>query len=363
MRNSIRYISAAAVFFLTAAVLVAITTPLSVDERASGILVQQYENIGTLDSDDTVVYDKVTPDYVLTYAENQIEEYPTTQAGYRFAQLVNIKSHGKIQVRIYADSELGDEASAVEQLRMGGVDLARVSLSLVSNYNKESVALMMPYIYRDADHMWAILGGEIGERMMDGFDGSGFTALSWFDAGVRSLYFRTPVQNMTDLKGLWIRVQDNALMQDMIRQIGAEPVTMDYEEVYSALDQETIDGAENNWPSYVAMAHDKVAPYYLEDAHMRVPELQILSDVTAEALGEENVGILRTCAEEAADYERYLWKNYEAQAREDAIAAGATRIALTNEEKQEFIDAVEPLYEQYCGEFMDLVDEIRSTQP
>lgn len=362
MRNRTGLIGAAAICFLAAAALVAIALPLNINEKASGILVQSYAQIGTLDNDDTLIYDKVTPDYVLTYAENQTEDYPTTQAGYRFAQLVNIKSHGRIQVRVYADAALGDEAATVEQLRMGGIDLARVSLSLVSDYNEESIALMMPYIYRDADHMWAVLGGVIGDRVMAGFAGSGLTPLSWFDAGVRSLYFATPVQNMTDMEGLRIRVQNNALMKDVIRQLGAEPVTMDYEEVYSALEQETIDGAENNWPSYVAMSHDKVAPYYMEDAHMRIPELQILSDVTAEALGEENVAILRSCAEAAADYERYLWNQYETQAREDAIAGGTTRIALTEEEEQAFVDAAQPLYERYCGAFMDLVEEIRDTR-
>ena len=90
-----------------------------------------YEDIPTLNNDQAVVYKDVTPDFVLTYAENQTEDYPTTQAGYRFAQLVNLRSRGKIQVRLHADAVLGDEASTVKQLRIGGIDLVRVSMSTV----------------------------------------------------------------------------------------------------------------------------------------------------------------------------------------------------------------------------------------
>lgn len=362
MSSKRHFIIAAAGFFIAAAVVAAINAPLNVDEKASTLLVTRYADIGTLDNDETVVYDNVTPDYVLTYADNQTENYPTTQAGYRFAQLVNIRTHGRIQVRVYADAQLGEEGSVIEQLRMGGVDMARVSLALVTGDNEESVALMLPYIYRDADHMWAVLGSDIGDQILAGFDGAGYTPLSWFDAGIRSLYFRTPVQNMTDLAGLRIRVQDNALLKDVVRAFGAEPVPMDYEEVYSALEQGRIDGADNNWPSYVSMAHNKVAPYFVEDAHMRIPEMQLLSDVTAETIGEKNVEILRTCAEEASEYERYLWENYEREARQEALDAGTTLISLSEEERQEFVDAVTPLYEKYCGDNMDLVYKIRETR-
>lgn len=327
-------------------------------ERVEAILAEEYADIPMLDNESATVYDHVTPTYVLTYAENQIEEYPTTQAGYRFAQLVNIRTRGRIRVRLYTDAELGDEASTIDQLRIGGIDLVRVSLAAITDYNKESVALMMPYIYRDSDHMWAVLDGEIGDRVKEGFAGSGFTALSWFDAGVRNLYFRKAVNCLEDMEGLRVRVQPYRLMEDMISAFGATPVPIEYEDVYSSLEQGSVDGAENSWSSYESMAHKEVAMYYVQDEHMRIPELMLVSDVTASQLGDEDMEIIRECAQEAAGYERYLWARHE----ESANRAGTIVITLSAEHRAEFEAAVQPLYAQYCAGFEDLIEEIRNTK-
>lgn len=358
-RAATNYIAAAAACFLSAALLVGCRQSGSDRERAATVLSQRYEEIPNLDNDDTVLYDDVTPEFVLTYAENQTEDYPTTQAAYRFAQLVNIRTEGRIQILVYADAALGDELSTIAQLRIGGIDFTRVSLSLLTDYNKESIALMMPYIYRDCDHMWAVLTSDIGTRMLEGFSGSGFTPLAWYDAGVRNLYFRTPVQNMTDMQGLRIRVQSSAIMEDMIREFGAIPVPTDYESVYSSLELENVDGAENSWSSYDAMAHNEVASYFMLDEHMRIPEMQLISDITVSQIGDADMEIIRQCADDAAGYERYLWESYVQEAELRAVRDGTTIVSLTDDERQEFVTAVQPLYEKYCGDFLDLVEEIK----
>jgi tripartite ATP-independent transporter DctP family solute receptor len=320
-----------------------------------------YEDIPTLNNDQAVVYKDVTPDFVLTYAENQTEDYPTTQAGYRFAQLVNLRSRGKIQVRLHADAVLGDEASTVKQLRIGGIDLVRVSMSTVVGYHPESTVLMLPYIYRDSEHMWNVLDGEIGREVADGFTGMGFTPLAYFDAGVRNFYFRAPVHSAEELQGLQIRVQPSGLMQDMVKSLGASPVVVAYENVYAALDKGTVDGAENNWSSYVAMRHYETAPYFVEDEHVRVPEMLLLSDVARGKLGEDHMKVIAQSAADAGHYERYLWKIYEEKSRQRALNQGVTVISLSEEEKGKFRDAVSPLYEKYCGDYMDLVNQIEQT--
>lgn len=353
------YIVAAAVGILSAALLAGCQQTVSNEEQAASVLALAYEEIPELGDADTVIYDDVTPEFVLTYAENQNEDYPTTQAGYRFAQLVNIRSEGRIQILVYADAALGDESSMVARLRTGGIDFARVGLVVIRDNNEESTALMMPYVYRDSDHMWAVLNSEIGDRVMAGFQNCGFTPLSWFDAGVRNLYFRIPIHNLDEMQGLRIRVQPFALMEDMIREFGAVPVPTEYEEVYSSLELENVDGAENNWSSYDAMAHNEIARYYMTDEHMRIPEMQLISDVTASQLSAADMAIIRESAADAADYERYLWSIYEQEAEERATREGTTVMTLSAEEKQAFIDAVAPLYDKYCGDYMDLIQEIR----
>lgn len=313
-----------------------------------------------LTNETAVVYD-VTPEYVFTYAENQTEDYPTTQGAYRFAQLVNERTQGRIQIRVYANAELGDEQSTIEQLRFGGIDFVRCSMSTMSPYSDMSNVLMLPYLYRDADHMWAVLEGEIGQQVSDSFVDDGIIPLSFYDAGVRNFYFKSPVRSIEDMQGLVVRVQPNAMMEDMVKLLGASALPVAYENVYSSIQQGDADGAENNWSSYDAMKHNEVAPYYLLDEHMRVPEMQMVSRVTWDLLPEEDRRIIEACALESAEYERMLWSAHEEEARQRVLSQGCTEISLTGEEKKKFHDAMEPLYIKYCEKYMDLVKQIRET--
>ena len=313
-----------------------------------------------LTNESAIVYN-VTPEYVFTYAENQTEDYPTTQGAYRFAQLVNKRTQGRIQIRVYANAQLGDETSTLEQLRFGGLDFARCSLSTMTAYSEMSNALMLPYLYRDADHMWAVLEGEIGRKISDSFIETGLVPLSWYDAGVRNFYFTKPVSTLDEMQGLVIRVQPVEMMEDMIRLLGASALPVSYENVYSAIQRGEADGAENNWSSYDAMHHNEVAPYYLLDEHMRVPESQIVSAVTWDLLSVEDRQIIKECSALSADYERMLWSAREDEARARVMESGCTEITLSEDEKKKFRDAMEPLYKKYCGDYMDLVDQIRQT--
>lgn len=302
------------------------------------------------------------PEYILTYAENQNEDYPTTKGALYFSEMVEKRTDGRIRIRVYSDGQLGSEEDIVKQLTFGGVDMMRASDAILADYSELAMVIMMPYLYRSSEHMWAVLDGEIGDEVKDSFADSGLCALSWYDAGVRCFYTVDPVDSLEDLQGLKIRVQNSQLVKDMITSLGAEPVALDYGEVYSAIEQGEVDGAENNWPSYVSMDHYRIAPYFLLDEHLRIPELQLISADTMNRLSETDQNILRECAEESALYERKLWAETEVNAREDALQGGATETQLSDEEKQKFRDAVEPLYQKYCGDHMDLVERIRNTE-
>ncbi len=301
----------------------------------------------------------VVPEYVFTYAENQTSDYPTTQAARYFAKLVSQETDGRIEIRVYPRAELGDEKSSIEQLCYGGIDFARGSLGSMSDYSEESVVLQMPYLYKSANHMWKVLDGEIGGRIKESFRDSGIMALTWFDAGVRNFYtIDKPIKCLEDIKGLKIRVQQSELAEDMVTALGAEPVPIVYEDVEQALQTHEVDGAENNWSSYEAMGHNAYAGYYCLDEHMRVPELLIMSEVTWNKMTSADQNIILKCALEAGDYERALWKRREDSSRDKCINAGTVEIALSDDEKQRFRDAVDDLYTEYCSDHMDLVKAI-----
>lgn len=200
----------------------------------------------------------VAPEYVLTYAENQAENYPTTQGAYRFAELVYERTGGRIKIVVHPNAELGDEVSVIDQLRFGGIDFTRTSIMTVSDIAPEFNVLQLPYLYRDSEHMWQVLDGEIGQEFMGYLDGYDMVGLSWYDAGARNFYtVKQKITRVEDLRGLKIRVAESKMMEAWIGELGAEAVPMAFSDVYSALETGRIDGAENNWPSYASMSHNK----------------------------------------------------------------------------------------------------------
>lgn len=309
-------------------------------------------------ADDT---QETVPEFVLTYAENQPEGYPTVLGAQRFAELVREQTGGKVVIQVKYGGEFGSESEVLSQMAFGGIDFARVSLAELSDEIPKLNVLQLPFLYEDAAHMWRILDGEIGSEFLEVFSEAELVGLSWYDAGARCFYTDVgPIRTANDMTGLSVRVQDSQMVMDMVTLLGAEPVTFPYSDVYYAFEMEKIDAAENNWPAYHILEHYKVAPYYTVDQHSRVPEIQLASLRTWNKLPEAYREIITECALESAQYQRALWQEQESMYRADALEAGCVEIVLTSEERDAFQRMMEPLYEQYCSEYMELVDQIQN---
>ncbi len=299
------------------------------------------------------------PEYVFFYAENQIADYPTTLGALRFAELVQERTQGRIHIIVESEAKLGAESEVLEQIQYGGIAFARISLSQIAEQVPEMNVLQLPYLYRDSEHMWRVLDGEIGDDFLQKVSPYGYIGLSWYDAGARNFYsVDKPITCLEDFQGMTIRVQESDMMVDMVEALGAKAVKIAYSAVYSALQRQTIDGAENNWPSYEAMNHYEVAPYFTVDEHTRVPEMQICSAYVWEQLSEEDRKIIRECAQESAEYERELWRDREETARQTAIENGTQVIRLSPEEKERFRNAMSGIYEEYCADSTELIQTI-----
>lgn len=301
------------------------------------------------------------PELILRYAENQPEDYPTTKAALAFAEMVAQRTDGRVKVVVYSGGELGAELSVIEQMQFGGIDFARVSLSQLAGLLENLSVLQLPYLYEDAKQMWRVLDGNIGDGFLSTLENVDLVGLSWFDAGVRSFYTREKAAALVDLQGKVIRVQESDMMSEMVSDMGAVPVQVVYSQVYAALHNGRIDGAENNWPSYEAMGHYEVAPYFLKNEHTRVPEIQIASRAALEKLAgldSSFPGIVRGCARDSANVERRLWAEREAQAEEDMRAWGVEVTTLSEAEMQKFRAAVRPMYERFA-EQAELIRQIQ----
>lgn len=208
-----------------------------------------------------------------------------------------------------------------------------------------------------------MLDGSIGDDFLDLLDEMDLVGLSWFDAGVRSFYTREKVTNLEQLQELTLRVQESDMMSEMITDLGAKPVQVVYSQVYAALHNGQIDGAENNWPSYDAMGHYEVAPYFLQDEHTRVPEIQLASTAAIEkleALDPSYPEVLRTCARESARTERRLWAEREARSEKELREWGVEVTTLPDAEKQKFRAAVQPLYDRFADQ-AELLERIKES--
>ena len=164
------------------------------------------------------------------------------------------------------------------------------------------------------------------------------------------------------MKHLRIRVQESDFLSRMVSLWGAVPEKISYEAVYSALQTGKIDGAENNWPSYEATGHYEVAPYYLLDAHSRLPEVQLISRNAMEeitALGDGYMDIVLQCAAESAQYERELWKERESRSETIVRESGCIVTELSEDERKRFQDAVAPIYEEFSGEMAEMIRRIQ----
>lgn len=302
----------------------------------------------------------VVPEFVLTYAENQAEEYPTTLAAVEFARLVEERTAGKVVIQVVPGGEFGTNQEVIAQMSFGGVDFTSVSISAVSDEFPILNVLQLPYLFRNSTHMWRILDGQIGTDFLEVFSEGDLVGLSWYDAGARSFYCTEPILNASDLQGKVIRVQNSQMMFDMVTMLGAEPVNIAYSDVYAAFETEQIDVAENNWPSYQSQRHYRCAPFYTIDQHTRVPDVQLVSKRTWEQLPDDYREIIRECAREAALYQRELWVEQERRAQALALVHGTQAIQLSDQQIMEFRRLVEPLYEQYCSEYMDLIARIQA---
>lgn len=285
---------------------------------------------------------------VLRLADNQPDGYPTVIGDLEFARLVNERSNGRIKIEVYNNGQLGDEKSAIEQVQFGGIDFTRVSISPLSNFNPLLNALQMPYLYRDADHMWKVLNGEIGEYFLNSMTDHGFVGLVYYDSGARNFYNSVkPIYTVADLKGMKIRVQESSLMMGLVSALGAVPTPLPYGDVYSALQTKVIDGAENNWPSYDTSSHFEVAKYYSLDQHTRVPEMIVASKITMDKLSAADQELIKQAARDSAPAQIKAWADFEKKSEAKVVAAGSQINKINNQ--AEFSAAMAPLYESFLN--------------
>jgi tripartite ATP-independent transporter DctP family solute receptor len=296
-------------------------------------------------------------------ADTQAEDYPTVQALVFMGQLVNEKTGGRHRIRVFHSRQLGEEKETIEQTRVGAIDLNRTNVAPIGSFVPEANVLALPFLFRSMDHLYRVLDGPIGDDVLASFAPHGFVGLTFYDSGARSIYNSLrPVRSLADLKGMRLRVQQSDLMISMIRALGAEPVALPYGQVLTGLTTKLIDGAENNWPSYVTTNHFMAARYYTVTEHTMSPEVLVMSRKAWESLDQADQTIFREAARESGRFMRQQWKEWEERAREQAERAGS--VIVTDIDKKPFMDAMSGIYDKLLDDpkLKELVDRIRHVE-
>jgi len=275
----------------------------------------------------------------LRAADTQNEDYPTVQALRFMGRVVSERSSGRHQIKVFHSRQLGEEKETLEQTRAGAIDLNRTNVALLGNIVPSMNVLAMPFLFRSIEHMQKVLDGPIGAEILSSFEPYGFVGLAFYDSGARSIYNNVrPVRSLADIKGLRIRVQQSEQMSEMIRSLGAAPVELPYGQVLTGLVTKLIDGAENNWPSFVTTDHYKHAGYYTLTEHTMSPEVLVMSHKVWATLSAEDRKIFREAALRSSQFMREKWRDLEEQSRKQAEDAGV--IIVTDIDKKPFEQAM-----------------------
>lgn len=278
------------------------------------------------------------------------------------AELVREKSAGQMDIEIYPSGQLGSERQCLELLQIGSLGMTKVSASVMENFAPNLKVFSLPYIFRDKAHAFAVLDGPIGKDLLVQSDQFWLRGLTYFDAGYRSFYTKAkPINEPSDLKGLKIRVQESQTSMNMIRAMGGSPTPISWGELYTALQQGVVDGAENNPPSFYTSRHYEVCKYYTINEHTAVPDILVIGTVAWNRLTPQEQQWLQESADEATDYQRKLWAEAETEALAEVKKAG---VEISYPDKTAFAKEVQSLYESYKSEpeVYDLIQNIKAVQ-
>lgn len=292
-----------------------------------------------------------------------VEGYPTAQGLRSFEEQVRgdagLAPH--IALDLQLGGVLGNEKESLEKLGFGAVQMACTSVAPLAEFSPTIGVLTLPYLFRDAEHMWQVLDGPLGDELLASLEPSGFVGLAWYDAGARSFYNRErPIRRLDDLAGLKIRVQKSEIMRRMVEALGASPVSLGFKEVYTNLYTGSIDGAENNLPSYRSERHFEVAGFYSFDRHSMIPDVLLVQSQAFDALNDEQQAALRRAAVASSRAQRQFWQQYETEARRAVEAAGSEIFEV--DDVSEFQRAVQPLYDELGGNYGDWIERIRAVR-
>lgn len=288
---------------------------------------------------------------VLRMSFVNVKEHPHGVGAERFAELVNKKSSGKLQVRLYPGGTLGSDMQMISSLQGGTVDLSVMVPGALTGVSKEFGLFDLPFMFLSAAEADAVLDGPFGTKLMDILPGKGLVGLSFWDHGFRNFTnSKKPIATVEDLQGMKVRVQQIPIYIDLMRVLGANPVPLSFPELYGALESRTVDGQENPLTSIVGSRLHEAQKFLSITRHTYNPLLVVGSKRSWDKLSEADRKVLLEAANEAKPYQRQFSRDAEAKALATIQAAGLKVNELAPAEIERMHQKVQPVADKFAAE-------------
>ncbi|GAD80369.1 TRAP transporter substrate-binding protein [Vibrio ezurae] len=284
-------------------------------------------------------------------------EHPVHKSLTWFSKEVSKRTH--MRVKVYPNLTLGNEESTLQMVQNGTLAFAKVGGGLAASFSPEYKVLSLPYLYKDEADSKRILRGPVGDKILQSSEKDGFIGLAFLSSGSRGFYTKTKITKPEDLKGLKIRVQNSPIDIDTMKALGVSPVPISSGEVYSALQQGVVDGAENNIPTYFSTRQYEVAKYYTLDQHTMIPDLLVVSTEIWNGLSKEDQATIRQIAKESLDVQDKYWDEYTEHAKSEIIKNGGEIVEV---DVSAFQKKVSSVYDKFRKENPSLVETLDALQ-
>ena len=295
---------------------------------------------------------------VLRLGHGLSADHPVHQAMLHMSERLRELSGGTMSLRIFPSGQIGSEDECFKQAQNAQIEFAKCSAAVLDGSVPEFQVVGAPFLFRDSDHFWAVMNGEIGKSLLRKIDG--LMGICYFDAGARSLYTtKKAVRSAEDMKGLKIRTQKSSIAMQSMEALGASPTPISWGELYTALSQGTVDAAENNIPSFVTGRHFEVCKYFIFTEHQRVPDVLVMSRKIWDGLTDEQKGWIEQAAAEANAFQREAWRKSEVANEEVARDAGVEFIKV---DRTPFMELSKPVYDAFSPELQRLAERIKEVK-
>lgn len=301
---------------------------------------------------------------VLTLAHGLSETHTVHIAMTEFAEKVEERTNGRIQVKIFPNGQLGSENENMEQLMAGVISMTKVSAPGLATYNEAYHTFGLPYVFDDTQDFYHVMDSDQMQDFFLSTGEDGFVTLTYYTSGARSFYTKDKaIRTPADLKGLKIRVQDMKSQTDMMKALGGIPVAMAYGDVYTSLQTGIIDGTENNETALTTGKHGEICKVYSTDQHAMIPDVMVMSAKIWRGISPEDQQVILEAAHESTESHKIAWDAAIDEAVEEAKAQMNVTF-VDDVDKEAFREATSGMVDEYCQEYpgvqtlLDIIDSV-----